>query len=74
VAYFAVRGRCGTITQPQGALRLECVVNSEVRALKQASRQELYVMRAWFLANQKLVGTMFAFNALNAIEQALEAK
>ena len=65
---------CGIFTPPQGALRLECVMSTEVRALKQASKPELYAMRAWFLANQKLVGTMFAFNALNAIEQALEAK
>ncbi len=61
--------------RPQGALRQEWFMhNVEVQALKLATRQELYMMRAWFLANQKLVGMMFAFNALNAIEQALEAK
>jgi hypothetical protein len=48
--------------------------NVEVEALKLRPRLELYTMRAWFLANQKQVGMMFAFNALNAIEQALEAK
>jgi hypothetical protein len=49
-------------------------MDMQTRQLKSWSKAELYAARAWFLQNQKLVGTMFAFNALNAIEQALEAK
>jgi len=53
---------------------MEWVMDAQVRELKTWTKPELYQARAWFLKNQKLVGTMFAFNALNAIEQALEAK
>jgi len=53
---------------------MEWVMDAQVRELKTWTKPELYQARAWFLKNQKLVGSMFAFNALNAIEQALEAK
>lgn len=61
-------------TRGQQATRKECCMDMQTRQLKSWSKAELYAARAWFLQNQKLVGTMFAFNALNAIEQALEAK
>lgn len=50
------------------------VLPADAAALKLWPKASLYQARTWFLANQRLVGTMFAFNALNAIEQALESK
>lgn len=72
-----MRSGVGAFHGPKGHNRvrtMECVMDAQVRELKTWTKPELYQARAWFLKNQKLVGSMFAFNALNAIEQALEAK
>lgn len=70
----ALTGAPGVQVDGIGVYMPRPVLPADAQALVCWSKPDLYAARAWFLANQKMVGTMFAFNALNAIEQALAAK